>query len=683
MRQICQEDVRAYWVIYGGHQNGKTSLLNQLEDGMRSLVHVCTINFQRIPNAPLPDVYAHIGQRISNVLPMGVPAKHIADAPTLTEFLARELQRSEVKRLVLLLDELGVLSVPTRAALAYSLRALFEDRITTPALSKLQIIFSGGIELYDLVVTEASSLHSICEEIYLEDLTRDEAVGLIADGLIAAGANHATIVGKMVYARVSGHPYLTQRMGGMLAGYVRRGSPIGPEQVEDVERQIRQGGSPLLRQIQNDLREHRLEDAARRLLTDPPRFNRLNTDMVRLELIGLAKRDGARWAPRNPLLAEVFREELDVPAPAPEPANVPTPVSAEPATDAVITAKKRRLAALELTAARYGIDCPPHITIEIEDLRREMGQFERRAAPAPASPVTPKATQPPPTPAASVKASPPSPAHGRGGQGVRVSWLPTLIPIPAGPFLMGSSDADTQAYDSEKPQHTLTLPDYWIAKTPVTNAQFQPFVEGDGYRNERYWTQVGWQWCQQERIVTPHYWDDKQWNGADYPLVGVSWFEAVAYCRWLSAQTGHEFRLPSEAEWEKAARGTDGRIYPWGNTWEVGRCNSKEAGIGKTTPVGQYPNGASPYGVLDMAGNVWEWCATKWGKPYPYQIEDEWAEAYLEQDMSRIWRGGSWYFEQKLVRGAYRNNFYFTARNRYYNRGLRVASRSPLPGSVS
>ncbi|MEI8307883.1 MAG: SUMF1/EgtB/PvdO family nonheme iron enzyme, partial [Chloroflexales bacterium] len=653
LRQICQEDVRAYWVIYGGHQNGKTSLLNQLEDGMRSLVHVCTINFQRIPNAPLPDVYAHIGQRISNVLPMGVPAKHIADAPTLTEFLARELQRSEVKRLVLLLDELGVLSVPTRAALAYSLRALFEDRITTPALSKLQIIFSGGIELYDLVVTEASSLHSICEEIYLEDLTRDEAVGLIADGLIAAGANHATIVGKMVYARVSGHPYLTQRMGGMLAGYVRRGSPIGPEQVEDVERQIRQGGSPLLRQIQNDLREHRLEDAARRLLTDPPRFNRLNTDMVRLELIGLAKRDGARWAPRNPLLAEVFREELDVPAPAPEPANVPTPVSAEPATDAVITAKKRRLAALELTAARYGIDCPPHITIEIEDLRREMGQFERRAAPAPASPVTPKATQPPPTPAASVKASPPSPAHGRGGQGVRVSWLPTLIPIPAGPFLMGSSDADTQAYDSEKPQHTLTLPDYWIAKTPVTNAQFQPFVEGDGYRNERYWTQVGWQWCQQERIVTPHYWDDKQWNGADYPLVGVSWFEAVAYCRWLSAQTGHEFRLPSEAEWEKAARGTDGRIYPWGNTWEVGRCNSKEAGIGKTTPVGQYPNGASPYGVLDMAGNVWEWCATKWGKPYPYQIEDEWAEAYLEQDMSRIWRGGSWYFEQKLVRGAY------------------------------
>ena len=671
LKQICQEDVRAYWVIYGGHQNGKTSLLNQLEDGMRSLVHVCTINFQRIPNAPLPDVYAHIGQRISNVLPMGVPAKHIADAPTLTEFLARELQRSEVKRLVLLLDELGVLSVPTRAALAYSLRALFEDRITTPALSKLQIIFSGGIELYDLVVTEASSLHSICEEIYLEDLTRDEAVGLIADGLIAAGANHATIVGKMVYARVSGHPYLTQRMGGMLAGYVRHGSPIGPEQVEDVERQIRQGGSPLLRQIQNDLREHRLEDAARRLLTDPPRFNRLNTDMVRLELIGLAKRDGERWAPRNPLLAEVFREELDVPAPAPEPANVPTPVSAEPATDAVITAKKRRLAALELTAARYGIDCPPHITIEIEDLRREMGQFERRAAPAPTPPVS---RQP------SAVSRQPSTLNPQPS--ALPSWLPELIPIPAGPFLMGSSDTDTQADSDEKPQHSLELPDYWIGKTEVTNAQFRPFVAGDGYTNKDYWTKAGWDWREAEKITKPALWDDPQWNGDTQPVVGVSWFEAVAYCRWLSAQTGHEFRLPNEAEWEKAARGTDGRIWPWGNTWEVGRCNSKEAGIGKTTPVGQYPNGASPYGVLDMAGNVWEWCATKWGKPYPYQIEDEWQDAYLEQDVSRIWRGGSWYFEQKLVRGAYRV-VSGNARYRLSDRGLRVASRSPLPGSVS
>ena len=261
------------------------------------------------------------------------------------------------------------------------------------------------------------------------------------------------------------------------------------------------------------------------------------------------------------------------------------------------------------------------------------------------------------------------------------AWIPELLKVPSGPFLMGSSAADKHADDDEKPQHTLTLPDFWIGKTPVTNAQFRPFVEGDGYRNPTYWTTAGWQWRESEKLVKPRHWDDARWNGADYPVVRVSWFEAVSYCRWLSVQTGHEFRLPSEAEWEKAARGTDGRIWPWGNTWEMNRANSSEAGVGKTTPVGQYPNGASPYGALDMAGNVWEWVATKCGKRYPFALEDEWSKAYLEQDVARVWRGGSWYHRQKYVRGAYR--YHDNARNRYNDRGLRVASRSPMPGSVS
>ncbi len=261
-------------------------------------------------------------------------------------------------------------------------------------------------------------------------------------------------------------------------------------------------------------------------------------------------------------------------------------------------------------------------------------------------------------------------------------WLPTLIHIPAGPFLMGSTDADKQVSSDEKRQHTLTMPDFWIGKTPVTNAQFRPFVEDDGYRNQVYWTAVGWQWREQNKIVKPGYWDDKQRNGADYPVVGVSWFEAVAYCRWLSAQVGHEFRLPSEAEWEKAARGSDGRIWPWGNTWESGRCNSEEAGLKRTTPVGRYPTGVSPYGVLDMAGNVWEWVATKYGKGYPYQLEDEWAEAYLEVDTTRVCRGGSWVYAQKYVRGAYRNGYDY-AHNRSSIQGLRIASHSLMPGSDS
>ena len=270
------------------------------------------------------------------------------------------------------------------------------------------------------------------------------------------------------------------------------------------------------------------------------------------------------------------------------------------------------------------------------------------------------------------------------------AWVPEMVAVPAGSFLMGSTDQQIAAVISqgmdadwvknEKPQHRLTLPDYWIGKTPVTNAQFRPFVKGDGYRNRAYWTTVGWQWREAGKLVKPGYWNDKQWNGADYPVVGVSWFEAVAYCRWLSAQTGIAFHLPNEAEWEKAARGSDGCIYPWGNFWDTGRCNSEAAGLKRTMPVGTYPTGASPYGTLDMAGNVWEWCATQWGKDYPYRIKDEWQAAYLEADQTRVLRGGSWN-KSAYVRGAYR--FYNYPRDRFSNKGLRVASHSLVPGSGS
>ena len=102
----------------------------------------------------------------------------------------------------------------------------------------------------------------------------------------------------------------------------------------------------------------------------------------------------------------------------------------------------------------------------------------------------------------------------------------------------------------------------------------------------------------------------------DHPVVHVSWYDARDYCQWLSEVTGRSYALPSEAEWEKGARGTDGRIYPWGNQWDATRCNSWESRLGKTTSVHAYPQGASPYGVLDMAGNVWEWTRSLWGKEW-------------------------------------------------------------------
>jgi formylglycine-generating enzyme required for sulfatase activity len=169
---------------------------------------------------------------------------------------------------------------------------------------------------------------------------------------------------------------------------------------------------------------------------------------------------------------------------------------------------------------------------------------------------------------------------------------PELIHVPAGEFLIGSDpDKGRSAFDDEQPQHRLHLPDYYIARTPVTNAQYLAFVQATGHRNPRHW----------EGGNPPK-------GKEDHPVVHVSWDDAVAYCNWLAEATGKTYRLASEAEWEKAARGADGRIYLWGDDPPDGeRCNF-DGNVGDTTPVGRYsPQGDSAYGCVDMAGNVWEW----------------------------------------------------------------------------
>jgi formylglycine-generating enzyme required for sulfatase activity len=215
----------------------------------------------------------------------------------------------------------------------------------------------------------------------------------------------------------------------------------------------------------------------------------------------------------------------------------------------------------------------------------------------------------------------------------RHPFEPELILIPAGEFLMGSDvQKDKGALQEERPQRTLYLPDYYMAKTPVTNAQYAAFVKASGHGLPRHW------------------WGRNPPSGKeDHPVVYVSWHDAVAYCNWLAEVTGKAYRLPSGAEWEKGARGTDGRIYPWGNEWDPKRCNSWEGGQEETTPVSAYPQGASPYGLLDMAGNVWEWTTSLWGedlsKPefkYPYDPTDERKDLVAEDNVLRVLRGGSW-----------------------------------------
>lgn len=625
LQRLCRDDVTRYGVIYGGRQNGKTSLLFQLLGAVEEPTKLCRIDFQQIQGALPEQVFAYLAEQINPAVTLTDVAA-ITSAPRLRARLNEALARPEVGRLVLLLDEIGALPPASREALGNALRSFFHDRLVAPPLQKLLVIFSGGVELYSMVVSEVSSLHNVCEEIYLPDLPAPEAVALIADGLQAAGVAAAlsSEIGRAVYSQVAGHPYLTQRMGELLVGYHDAGAALGLADVERAATEIVSDAPPLLRRIRDDLRQHQLEDAARRLLRDQPRFSRLDDAMVRLELVGLAKRDGARWAPRNMLLATVFRELLDVPAPEPGPIT-----NAAAALTSAPTAQVAR---------------PASEVARIEEAQR----------------TTIKAT-------AIVKpASTPS-------------WVPDLIHIPAGPFLMGSNASDNQASKDEMPQHMLALPDYWIGKMPVTNAQFRLFVENDGYHNPIYWTKAGWQWCKSSNISESEYLSDPKWNSDIQPIVGVSWFEAVAYCRWLSTNTGYKFRLPSEAEWEKSNRGPDGRIWPWGNIWEPGRCNNQETGMERTTPVNQYTNGVSSYGAFDMAGNIWEWCTTKWRKNYPYQVEDEWQSTYLEDDSFRVFRGGSWGAHQKSLRAADRDTNFPQYRGN--NVGLRVVSSSAFPGS--
>jgi formylglycine-generating enzyme required for sulfatase activity len=270
----------------------------------------------------------------------------------------------------------------------------------------------------------------------------------------------------------------------------------------------------------------------------------------------------------------------------------------------------------------------------------------------------------------------------RPGVGVdSVTGLPDIVwcSVPAGPFLMGSSGVDEMAYDREKPQHEVTLPGFRIAKYPVTNAHFAAFVQAGGYHQRRFWTDNGWKrkdnegWIGARDFGTP-------FNLANHPVVGVSWYEAVAYCRWLTevwraiGRIGPDevVRLPTEAEWEKAARGTDGQRYPWGDEPDPGRANYADTGIGTTSAVGIFPGGASPYGLLDMSGNVWEWCATRWRESYPLPEVDEWSCEYVNGEARRVVRGGSSDFNARLARCAYRH--WDLPYYGYVNFGFRVAA---------
>jgi formylglycine-generating enzyme required for sulfatase activity len=228
-----------------------------------------------------------------------------------------------------------------------------------------------------------------------------------------------------------------------------------------------------------------------------------------------------------------------------------------------------------------------------------------------------------------------------------------MVLVKEGKFMRGSSEED--ANSKEKPQREIYLDDFWIGKYPVTNEEFKEFVDDGGYGKARkdMWSEEGLRWREENEISKPAYWHDRKWNGPNFPVVGISWYEAEAYATWLSERTGHQYRLPTEAEWEKAARGTKGFTYPWGEDVDKNLCNSYESGLLRTSPVGLYPKGESPYGCFDMAGNVWEWCFDWYNDNY-YANSPNRNPKGPSDGAARIFRGGSWLDFARYCRSAVR-----------------------------
>ena len=306
-----------------------------------------------------------------------------------------------------------------------------------------------------------------------------------------------------------------------------------------------------------------------------------------------------------------------------------------------------------------------------------------------------------------------------------------MVTIPAGRYQIGD---DSSSDERERPAYFVDLETFAMGAFPVTNAEYTCFVEAGGYLNEQWWqteTALNWQrgesateaqkfqildWWQrvqnmtaemiksrpnhtEERIefllnlkqmstskleefldemlpegkkyIAPEYWADKRFNHPAQPVVGLTIYEAQAYCAWLSAQTGLKYSLPTEQEWEAAARGLEARKYAYGSTFDASRCNTVESHLRRTAPVGIYPNGKTPEGIYDLTGNVWEWTSSAF-IPYPYFDQNEPIEKHR---VPPVVRGGSWYFGQSQATTTFRGFERFHRGYRLNGIGFRLLCR--------
>jgi formylglycine-generating enzyme required for sulfatase activity len=267
----------------------------------------------------------------------------------------------------------------------------------------------------------------------------------------------------------------------------------------------------------------------------------------------------------------------------------------------------------------------------------------------------------PAPPAADSRAAAPAPAQ-----------LPSIndghgeyVYVPAGPFEMG--DATGEGLARERPLHVVELDAFYIRKFEVTNGEWKKFRDDPGYDDAQFWT---------HGVVVPRdqipYWTQANNHGGgtpgsdDYPVIGVNWDSATAYCAWLSARTGKHYRLPTEAEWEKAARGTDRRLYPWGSAIDHSYANfvGAQGGFNTVRTAGSYDgstrdgqpthDNASPYGALDMAGNLMEWCVDWYDRDY-YAVAPRKNPLGPARGAYRVVRGGSFFVEAFELRTSARS----------------------------